>query len=167
MTPEERSLVRAMYIIPGRDQALSNEEFLRQFGAADGVALGVSLLQDATERHDPLDVDLALFVCFRFGFTERHLESLLILAFADWHKRHEDVASALGDLKTPTAVDALLHLASWVPSYLDFDDARALAVKAIWALGGIADDSAKAALKSLTTSDNEIVAENAVTQLQR
>jgi HEAT repeat protein len=77
------------------------------------------------------------------------------------------VASAPGDLKTPAAVDALLHLATWVPAHLDFDDARALAVKAIWALGGMADDSAKAALESLTSSDNEIVAENAVAQLQR
>jgi hypothetical protein len=54
-----------------------------------------------------------------------------------------------------------------VPRYLEFDEARALAVKAVWALGGIQDPAAREALESLTTSANDIVAENAVAQLQR
>ncbi|MBB2749926.1 UNVERIFIED_ORG: HEAT repeat protein [Rhizobium aethiopicum] len=64
---------------------------------------------------------------------------LLQLLQEGWHFKHEDVVSALADLKAPEAVEALYKVTYWVPSYLEFDDARALAVKAIWALGAIAD----------------------------
>lgn len=166
MSPEECSLVTTLFVVPGR-QALSNEQFLSEFGAADGVALGLKLLRDAVDRRDPVDVELALVVCFRFGFTDDHLQPLLTLAFADWHQCHEDVVMALGDLRSPASVDALVHLAQWVPPYLEFDDARALVVKAIWALGGIGGDAGRRALKSLASSPYAIVAENAVAQLQR
>lgn len=166
MSPEERSLVMALFVVPGR-QPMSNEQFLREFGAADGTALGLDLLREAVDRRDPVDVELALVVCFRFGFTDGHLPPLLSLAFADWHQRHEDVASALGRLRSPASVDALVHLARWVPAYLETDEARALAVKAIWALGGIGGEAARQALISLAASQCSIVAENAVAQLQK
>ena len=167
MSPEERSLVMELFVVPGGRQPLSSDEFLCRFGAADGIALGLALLRDAVERRDPVDVELALVVCFRFGFSDAHLEPLITLAFADWHQQHEDVAAALGKLRSPAAVDALVRLAWWVPAYLEFDDARALAVKAIWALGGIGGDAAHGALESLVGSDCGIVAENAVAQLRR
>lgn len=167
MSPEQRSLVMLLYVVPGGRPPLSSDEFLRRFGAPDGVALGLSLLRDAVERRDPLDVELALVVCFRFGFTEGHIQPLVALAFADWHQRHEDVATALGKLRSPASVDALTHMARWVPAYLEFDDARALAVKAIWALGGISGDAAHEALTSLASSECGIVAENAVAQLRK
>jgi HEAT repeat protein len=106
-------------------------------------------------------------VCFRFGFSDAHLELLMTLALADWHQRHEDVASALGELRSPASVGALVHLAEWVPGYLEFDDARALAVKAIWALGGIGGEEARGALASLASSPSRIVAESAVAQLEK
>ncbi len=84
-----------------------------------------------------------------------------------WHRRHEDVASALGRLRSPASVGALVYLARWVPAYLEFDDARALAVKAIWALGGIGGEAAHEALRSLAGSECGVVAENAVAQLQK
>ena len=65
------------------------------------------------------------------------------------------------------SVDALVHLSQWVPSYLEFDDARALAMKAIWALGAITGDAARRALEALARSECNIVAEGAVAQLQR
>ena len=106
-------------------------------------------------------------MCFRFGFTDDHRPPLLALAFDKWHQRHEDVASALGKLRSPASVQALIHLATWIPVYLEFDDARALAVKAVWALGGIGRDAARDALTSLSSSQSCIVAENAVAQLKR
>jgi HEAT repeat protein len=166
VSPEERSLVMALFVVPGR-QPMSNEQFLKKFGAVDGRALGLDLLRDAVNRRDPVDVELALVVCFRFGFTNDHLQPLLTLAFADWHQRHEDVASALGELRSPASIDALAHLARWVPAYLEYDDARALAVKAIWALGGIGGDTARGALTSLADSPSSIVAENAAAQLRK
>jgi HEAT repeat protein len=167
VSPEERTLVRALYVVPGGRQPLPDADFLRGFGAADGMALGLDLLRDAVDRRDLLDVELALVVCFRFGFCDAHLELLVMLAWADWHQRHEDVASALAELRSPASVDALVHLAEWVPGYLEFDDARALAVKAIWALGGIGGEAAHKALESLASSPTGIVAESAVAQLEK
>lgn len=154
-------------MVPGGRQQLTAEEFLRRSSAADGIALGLDLLRDAIDRHDAVDVELALVVCFKFGFSDGHLDPLISLAFADWHQRHEDVAMALGKLRSPISVPALAHLARWVPSYLEFDEARALAVKAIWALGSIGGDEAHGALESLSQSPCKVVAENAVGQLQK
>lgn len=168
MTPEEQSLVMALVVVPPANQApLSAGDFLREFGALDGVGLGLDLLRDAMARQDPVDVELALVVCFTFGFREEHLPLLVNLAYVDWHERHEDVATALGEIASPPVVDALVHLATWVPGYLDFDDARALATKAIWALGSIRADAAHEALTVLAESKSSIVAKDAIAQLQR
>lgn len=156
----------ALAVVPGRD-ALSADEFLKGFGTTDGEALGLGLLRDAVGRRHPVDVELALVVCFRFGFSDGHLPLLLTLASADWHQRHEDVATALGKIRSPASVDALAHLDEWVPDYLDYDDARALATKAIWALGSISGDAAHLALESLAQSDDSIVAESAKAQIEK
>jgi hypothetical protein len=65
----------------------------------DGCALGLRLLRDAVNRADEEDLDYALAVCFTFGLTADHLEWLVRLASADWHRKHEDVATALGKLR--------------------------------------------------------------------
>lgn len=156
----------ALVVVPGR-ASMPEEEFLRAFGATDGARLGIDLLWDAARRHDATDVELALIVCLRFGLLPGHVEPLVDLAFAEWHQRHEDVATALGKLGLPAAVDALVHLATWVPDYLEFDDARALAVKAIWGLGAIPSEVATQALKRLAIDPDSIVAQAAVHQLQK
>jgi PBS lyase HEAT-like repeat len=168
VTPEERSLVMELVVAPGHHEPLPLSEFLQRFGTNDGEALGLQLLRDAVGRHDPVDVEFALVVCFRFGFTAGHLAPLISLAFADWHKSHEDVASALQLIGSPVSVDALVHLAQWVPDYLDYDDSRALAAKAIWALGAISDPAAREALELLARSeDDKFVQEGAVAQLNK
>ena len=166
MTPDERSLVLALTVAPARG-ALPVEQFLDAFGATDGESLGLALLRDAAGRHDSVDVELALVVCFRFGLSAAHLEVLDALAFADWHQRHEDVATALGRLRSPGSVEALVHLATWVPDYLEYDDARALATKAVWALGSISSRGAREALESLAGADDPIVASGARAQLEK
>jgi hypothetical protein len=167
VTPEDRAAVMSLVAVPGDGRQSSPEEVLRRFGVADGKALGVSLLRDAVDRQDGLDVEMALIVCATFGFTMDHLDLLVRLASADWHHKHEDVVSALGQLRAPAAVDALYHAAWWVPDYLDYDESRALAVKAIWALGGTPGDEAEQALKQLVSAEDEIVREAAWDQLNR
>jgi HEAT repeat protein len=167
LTPEERQRVYRLAVIPGRGTAISKKEFLREFGATDGVALGLDLLADAVQRRDPEDVEWALIVCFTFGFTIQHRDILIDLAFADWHQRHEDVAGALSDIGSPKAIGALVHLATWVPDYLEFDEARALATKAIWGLGSVHTAAATEALRELAKSDSPVVARGALAQLQR
>lgn len=167
MTPKQRSLVMALVVRPGGAPALTPDAFLREFGASDGVAISRDLLRDAVDRCDPTDVELALVVSFKFGFSDEHLDLLHRLAFADWHHSHEDVASALGTIRSPVSIGALMRLATWIPSYLEFDQARALATKAIWALGSINTREARDALTRLASSDSAVVAGGARAQLQK
>ena len=165
MSPGERALVKALVIFPGGPAPMPKQEFLQRFGVTDGKALGRDLLRDAAARRDPADVEYAMIVCFVFGFADDLVQLLIELAFATWHEDHENVAWALQGLRSPLSVDALKHLAELVPSYLEFDDARALRVKAIWALGEIGNAEARKALETLSKSDNAIIASNAVGQL--
>ncbi|MGQ0775200.1 MAG: hypothetical protein ACT4NY_12395 [Pseudonocardiales bacterium] len=136
-------------------------------GATDGLALGLKLLRDALARRDPVDVEMALIVADVFGVTDDYLESLVALASKDWHFKHEDVVTLLGRLRSPEAVDALYEAAQWVPEYLDFDENRALANKAVRALGAISVEGAEKALKRLLSSDAEVIRNQAAAQLDR
>ena len=53
VSPEERSLVLALAVLPGREP-MSSEQFLREFDASDGVVLGLHLLLDAVTDVIPL-----------------------------------------------------------------------------------------------------------------
>ena len=75
--------------------------------------------------------------------------------------------SALQTWPTPDTVDALFRVTQWIPKSLEYDDARALAVKAIWALGKIPGSEAEAKLETLARSENTILRQNAVEQLER
>lgn len=167
MTPEERLLVLSLVVVPGRQHEDRREDILRHFGTSDGRMLGLTLLKDAISRKDAEDVEMALVVSAAFGFTGGHLQPLVLLTSAGWHQKHEDVVSALGELRDTAAVDALYNMTQWVPDYLDFDESRALARKAIWALGKMPGDSATETLGRLADSDDEIVQEEAVRQLKR
>jgi hypothetical protein len=167
LNEEERELIFALVAIPGKRAGMSTEEFLRKFGESDGIGLGLHLLTDALRSQDSTDIEYAMIVCFRFGFSDEHVLPLVSLAFVDWHKKHEDVASALDKTRSSAGVDALRHLAEWVPSYLQWDEARALATKVIWGLGKIRDDAARSALEDLAGSDDAIVANCAREQLER
>jgi hypothetical protein len=167
MTSDHRRLIYSLVTVPGGPSPISHEEFLRRFGASDGSTLGLQLLRDATERKDGDGVELALIVCFAFGFTSDHLKFLVELAFADWHVKHEDVVTALSQLRDPDTVNALHHATQWVPPYLAFDENRALARKAIRALGGIPGDRARHALLRAFESGGAVVRKYAEKELCR
>jgi hypothetical protein len=167
MTPEEHDLIFALVVVPGRKRVDTRDAILRHFGTTDGRALGLRLLDEATEAREPDDLEAALILCRVFGFGMEHASRLIDLIPADWHQQHENLVSMVGDLATPAAVDALHHAATWVPDYLDFDDNRALAVKAIWALGAIPGTAPEHALEELSRSADGIPREEAVAQLAR
>lgn len=100
-------MIYSLVFIPARGRRDPPEDVLRHFGTTDGHALGLRLLRDAIDRQDGIDTEAALIACGVFHITANHLELLVQLASADWHRRHEDVASALDHLRTPAAVDAL------------------------------------------------------------
>lgn len=167
MSPEDRSVIMSLVHIPGRGQQGSPEDVLRHFGTTDGAELGLHLLREAINQRDATDVEMALIACSTFGVTADHLSALIDLSSADWHQSHENVALLLDKLRTPAAIDALRNMAQWIPDYLDWDENRALARNAIWAIGKIPGPEAEAALKQLLASDDEIVRDGASEQLER
>jgi hypothetical protein len=165
MTPEEERLILDLAIAPGRESRISPDDFLNRFGTGDGKSLGLHLLRGAVDRHNGADVELALIVCFTFGFTEDHVSPLLQLVSAEWHVKHEDVVTALGILRAPAAVDALFHAATYVPSYLEYDETRALATKAVRALGRTQVPKAEEMLRRLAASEDDMVSKAAKAEL--
>ncbi|MEE1753095.1 HEAT repeat domain-containing protein [Streptomyces sp. SP18CS02] len=168
MTPEERHLVMGLAVAPCSPPTRTIDEVLAHFGESDGGVLALRLLRDAMERRDADDVEMALLVHAAAGASvEEFLEPLTELFPADWHREYEDIVRMLGRLRSPRTVPTLVLATRWVPEYLDWDENRALAVKAIWALGAIPGPQAREALKSLRDAENEIIRENAVKQLAR
>ncbi|TLF92252.1 HEAT repeat domain-containing protein [Nocardia cyriacigeorgica] len=168
MTPEDKDAIMSLVNYPGRVAGPEDRQaVLAHFGTADGVSLGLDLLERAASKRDIDDLELALIVCFAFGVTNAHLSVLLELSQEDWHRSHEDIVSKLGELTSPDSVTALRELAEWVPAYLEYDESRALARKAIWAIGGIPGPEAEGALIQLAGSDDEIVRKEAKRQLDR
>lgn len=167
MRPEDRDLVLSVVSAPGREKEVTRDDILRHFDTADGRGLGLHLLCEAVNEKASVDLEAAIIVCNLFGFGAEHLALLVDLVPADWHQQHENVVSMLGKLKDPGATAALRCAATWVPDYLDWDENRALAVKAIWGLGGTPGAEAERALLGLREDEDEIIREEAVAQLRR
>ncbi|MEI5525029.1 HEAT repeat domain-containing protein [Streptomyces brasiliscabiei] len=168
MTPEEQDLIMGLAFVPGVGRTRTLDEVLAHFSESDGGALALRLLGDAMERRDADDVEMALIVhSAADASVEEFMEPLIEMFPAEWHREHEDIVSMLGRLRSPRTLPTLVLATRWVPEHLDFDDCRALAVKAIWALGGIPGPEAREALKGLRDDENEIIRENAVKQLAR
>ncbi|MFJ3901121.1 HEAT repeat domain-containing protein [Streptomyces sp. NPDC090025] len=168
MTPDEQDLILGLVVAPGQPPTRTLDEVLAHFGESDGEILALRLLRDAMERQDADDVEMALIVKGAAEASgESFLEPLIELSGADWHYKHEDVVSGLGRYRATRTVPALVAATGWIPDYLDYDESRALAVKAIWALGAIPGPEARQALEDLRDDENEIVRENALKQLAR
>ncbi len=145
---------------------LSRPEFLLAFRpfSADPSSLIIFCLQESYEERSPDGVDRAMLLGYSFQFTTSHVEILCKLAFADWHFKHEEIARALDIIRDPCAIDALEYLARTKYPYLEYDDSRALAVKAIWALGNL---GSIITLGRLVSDDDSIVRDAALSQLHR
>lgn len=130
-------------------------------GAESPESAVLKLLKEALDGKCADDVEYAMIIGYRLGFTPIHIGVLSALAFEDWHFKHEDVVTALGKTKDSRSIEALVHLANHVPDYLSFDESRALAVKAIWALFAIGGDRATSELEILKKSAKDIVIKDA------
>jgi hypothetical protein len=163
MMPEKSDLV--FDLVQGR---ISRGEFLRGFESSEpGDALTLRLLEAACRQKNPEDVSLGLAVGFVFGFVSVHKAILCNLAKVEWHQSHEDVISALDELRDAGLVDLFYEATQVIPKYLEYDDARALAVKAIWALGNIGSRLADEKLQIISQSNNPILRDAALHQLTR
>jgi hypothetical protein len=170
MTPEERQLSAELIVgLDGR-RGISKEEFLRRFpSVTKSGKLAFRLLREAYDARSFEDLDVALTIASTFGIGPEHEELFcrLLDADSDWHYLHEGVVSLLDSLRIPAAIEPLYEITQWVPEYLKFDDARALAVKAIWPLGNIRSDEAEKKLATLARSDDRRIREDAEYQIKR
>ncbi len=163
MTADEHKLILSLV-----KQGLPQLEFLRQFrGATDPAKLTASLLEDAFTNRNADDVEYALMVGFTFGFSDAHVDVLIRLASVSWHRKHEDIITALGRLRDAKAGNVLWTATQQIPDYLAFDESRALAVKAIWALGKLPGSEAESALRKLAASNVSVIRDAALQQLER
>lgn len=168
MTEEQRQLCRYLVIFPNGQRRITKEGFLRQFSSAvERGKLALKWLQEAYEARHADDLCCAFVVGGTFGFAPEHKEILRLLIEEDWHYCHEDAVSVLQTWPTPDMVEALFRATQWIPTSLEYDDSRALAVKAIWALGEIPGTEAETKLKTLARSEDTILQRNAVEQLER
>jgi hypothetical protein len=169
MTAAERKLCRELIITPPHGVSqISKEEFLRQFpSSVEKGKLAVGVLEEAYRAQNAEDLQCALIIGHAFGFGSQHADTLCRLLEVDWHYSHEDVVSALDGLGMADTVGALFRATQWIPKSLEYDDSRALAVKAIWALGKIPGTEAEAKLEILACSDDAVLRKTAVYQLER
>lgn len=159
LTSHEKDQLSKLRVGLDGEPALSVSEFLRIFrnGEVESVSLVGELLSGALEMQDTDEMELAMLAGFNLGFSVSHINLLSSLAQAEWHYSHEDIASAFDEIRVPGCVNSLRYLAQWVPEYLEFDEARALGSKAVWALKKIGDASARAALREISVSQKDIV----------
>ncbi|MFJ6405937.1 HEAT repeat domain-containing protein [Streptomyces hydrogenans] len=168
MSPEEQKLIMGLVFVPGQGRTRTLDEVLARFGESDVGALALRLLRDAMERRDADDVGMALILHASAGASvEEFMEPLTELFPAEWHRGHEEIVSMLGRLRSPRTVPTLALATHWVPECLDWDENRALAVKAVWALGAVPGPEARKVLEGLRDDENEIIRENALRQLAR
>ena len=140
----------------------SYAEFVERSGL-DPVArpeVAESALREALVSQDADSVDGALLLASRFNLLTPDLAPLLAtLLVLPWHRSHEDIASALQQLRAPATADALAQAALVKHDYLAYNDSHALARKCTWALADIGTPEARAHLESLArTDDIEIAA---------
>ena len=169
MTEDERELCWGLLRDARGRRRISHHDFLRQFPSAlEGGKLPLRLLEEAYQAQSDEDLLCAMLVGFSFdAFGSEHTEILCRLVDHDWHSCHEDVVSVLDQLRTPDAIEALFRATQWIPKSLEYDEARALAVKAIWGLGNLPNPEAATKLETLARSDDAILRENAREQLAR
>ena len=84
-----------------------------------------------------------------------------------WHFQHENIASIFQKIKSPKTTDSIYKAAHTQFEYLEYDEAFALAVKCVWALGDIHTPESREKLELLAQSEEEIIRTNAIYQLNR
>jgi hypothetical protein len=164
VSERERQLI--LEFLLGR---ITEETFRQEFPLEQGQEIHrvQEILQTALRARDPEGVELGLNLGHRFGFSESHVELLCRLAIEDWHQRHEDAVMALAKVRSPKSVDALFRAAMATHAYLEYDEAFALGVKSIYALGAIATVEAIERLRGLAACGNVVLEREARAELAR
>ena len=102
----------------------------------------------AIQAKDPGDFEAALTYVYHESRLDEVADLLVGALPMVWHRRHEDMAQALQQIRYIPAVGALAEAAITKHDYLDYDNSYALARRCTWALADIGTDEAKSHLQS-------------------
>ena len=141
---------------------ISEKEFREKFSHPnpDSTKFIARALEEAyTETHDSDEVSAALNLGFYFEIFSKKLTKVLCnLLLEDWHYQHENIASALQEIKDPRSIECLYKGALMeFDDYrvYDEDDSKSLAVKCMYALHKINTKNSQTKLEKLKKVDNE------------
>lgn len=165
MIEEDKKLVEDLFFRKIRPDLLIANLSLKFSSDKDLVK---ALLGEAMREKDSELVEESLGIGFtHFGFGADIVPVLNNLLNETWHISHEDIASLLQEFRDPSSVEVLFETTQKEFDYLAHDDAFALGVKCMWALGDINTRKSKQKLEALSQSDNRIIREGAKFQLER
>ena len=171
LTRDQEHLLVEAAMGSDRDRLAVREKLLASLGLSAGAPAQVfarEYIERAVESRNADDFEWGLTLAFHFGFAPELKPLLREQIDQTWHKRHEDLVQALDwEFQDPENAPAFYRATQFVPDYLEFDETRALAVKAIWGLGNIGGEEATAMLQQLAASDIEPIRDNARKQLKR
>jgi hypothetical protein len=124
MDASKRKLVRELVLVPGRTRRISDDVFVAQFGEDPRINRDIvpAELERAFAERSAIDVEYALILAFHFNLSASWAPLLSRLLQENWHTSHEDIASALQDIRDPSTVGALFEAALTRHQYLAFDD---------------------------------------------
>lgn len=132
----------------------SPERFFREFRPAiDRISLISDFLEAAIQTQDDDNLDDTLFLGSGYGYCQAHLPLLIVLLRQEWHTQHESLVDIIAEFKSDTAIEVLDWAAQIRLAYLDYDDSKALARKAIYALAKIPSHEALEKLESIAQSE--------------
>jgi hypothetical protein len=130
-------------------------------------AAAFGLLEEAARLGDAGSVECAIFIAWGRTGDVDVVPTLIDLLRSTRHKRHEDVARWLQELRDPRAIEALYATALSKHEYLEYDDSHALARKCTWALADIGTVEAQERLRVLARSEDPEIAGYAQRRLDR
>lgn len=120
------------------------------------------LLKENIINKDARGLSCTLAVLFYDGADTDYTDILLSLLDQKWHILEEDIVEVLELIRDPKSVDKLYQEIINIP---DYDDMRALAKKAIRALGAIGTNEAIDKLEQLLNVNDDIIKEAAFEQI--
>lgn len=165
MTDEEREVIHGLM-----RKTIEREDFARFFSPkiAKDSQYVIKLLEQACQEKNGDDVEFSLYIGFVLKtFTREYVPILCNLFLEKWHTRHEDIASLFQKLKDPRANEVLYQGALTKFVHFEYNDSYSFVVKCCWALGDINTVESRKKLELLAQSDNQMIKDAAVEQLNR
>ena len=149
------------------DAAAAEQRYVgRTVDVSETSELRATLLQ-AIVAQDADALELAIRKAYSAGLPAELVDIFTDALLLNWHTRHEDLASALQKLRSPSSIEALTIAATTAHPYLDYDEFFGLARKCTWALADIGTPQARESLHLLATNPNPNIAAYARKRLDR